>query len=452
MKNTISRRRFMQLSAGFGMLAGLGKWSTAYAANDYKALVCLFMLGGNDGHNMVVPMINSQYNAYANARPGLALGLNQLLPISDASQGAFGFHFSMPELQALYNQGRIAVLANTGMLVQPTSYANQFQTNFPLPVQLRSHQDQVTQMQSGQPDSSMSTGWGGRCVDTMQMGYQYNAGSQFPASISMEAPALFCAGNVVQGTMLQPGNYMAQDAMGIWPASAGQARLNAQKQIVTTPSGNALIDAANASLATAETLNPILAQAAGSINFAKPFPGTDIGNQLREIARMISLNATLGIGRQVFFCSLGMFDTHGGQSWQQQDNLQQVSQALDAFFAATVQLGVDQQVTTFTLSDFGRTLQPSGSGTDHGWGNHHLIMGGAVHGGQFYGRFPLMTNYNNFNAAADDFADNRGVMLPNTSLAQYGSTLAQWFGAADGDLNAIFPTLPNFPVRNLGFV
>ena len=167
---------------------------------------------------------------------------------------------------------------------------------------------------------------------------------------------------------------------------------------------------------------------------------------------MISLNATLNVGRQVFFCSLGMFDTHGGQSWQQQDNLQQVSQALNAFYAATVQLGLAQQVTTFTLSDFGRTLQPSGSGTDHGWGNHHLIMGGAVHGGRFYGRFPLMTNYFNFNSTVDDFADNRGVMLPNSSLAQYGATLAQWFGAADSDLNGIFPTLANFPVRNLGFV
>jgi uncharacterized protein (DUF1501 family) len=286
----------------------------------------------------------------------------------------------------------------------------------------------------------------------MQVGYNYNAGTKFPVSISMEAPALFCSGNVVQGTMLQPGNYMAQDAMGLWPASATQARLNAQHQVVTAPSGNTLIDAANASLATAEALNPILAQAANSVAFAKSFPGTDIGNQLREIARLISLNATLGVGRQVFFASIGAFDTHGGQSWQQQDNLQQVSQALDAFYAATVQLGVANQVTAFTLSDFGRTLQPSGSGTDHGWGNHHLIMGGAVKGGQMFGRFPLMTNFANFNSTADDYSDNRGVMLPSTSLSQYGATLAQWFGAADSDLNGLFPTLPNFPVRNLGFV
>ncbi len=453
MKDTmVSRRKFLQLSAGLGMLAGLGRLEIAHAANDYKALVCIFMFGGNDGHNTVVPLGSAQYAGYANARQELTLPVNQLLPINDASQGQFGFHFSMPEMQALYNQGQVAVLANVGMLVQPTLYANQSQANFPLPLQLRSHADQVVQMQTGQPDASMNTGWGGRCVDTMQAKYNYNAGTKFPVSIAMETPALFCSGNVVQGAMLQPGNYMAQNAMSLYPASATTARQNAQNSVITTPSGNALIDAANQSMATAVALNPILAQAANSVAFTKPFPGTDIATQLREIARMISLNATLGVGRQVFFASMGLFDTHGGQSWQQQDNLQQVSQAMDAFYAATVQLGVANQVTAFTLSDFGRTLQPSGSGTDHGWGNHHLIMGGAVSGGRMYGRFPLMTNYANFNATADDFSDNRGVMLPSTSLSQYGSTLAQWFGAADGDLNALFPTLHNFPVRNLGFV
>ncbi len=336
----ISRRRFLQLSAGLGMLTGLGRLQTADAANDYKALVCIFMFGGNDGHNMVVPLDSAQYTAYKNARQSLTLAVNQLLPINDASQGAFGFHFSMPELQALYNQGHVAVLANVGMLVKPTLYANQSQSNFPLPLQLRSHADQVVQMQTGQPDASMNTGWGGRCVDTMQANYNYNAGTSFPTSISMEAPALFCSGNVVQGTMLQPGNFMSQPAMGLYPPSAAQARQNAQNQVITAPSGNTLVDAANKSLATAVSLNPILAQAANSISFNKAFPGTDLGNQLKEIARLISLNATLGVGRQVFFASISAFDTHGGQSWQQQDNLQQVSQAMDAFYAATVQLGV----------------------------------------------------------------------------------------------------------------
>jgi uncharacterized protein (DUF1501 family) len=188
------------------------------------------------------------------------------------------------------------------------------------------------------------------------------------------------------------------------------------------------------------------------MTFQKPFPQTAIGNQLQEIARMISLNAQLDVGRQVFFCSLGGFDTHGGQSYQQWDLLQQVSKAVDAFYAATVQLGLANQVSTFTLSDFGRTLQPSGSGSDHGWGNHHLIVGGAVDGGRIYGKFPLMTNYASFNATNDDYADSRGVMLPGFSLAQYGATLAKWYGARDADLDGLFPTLANFSQRDLGFM
>ena len=240
--------------------------------------------------------------------------------------------------------------------------------------------------------------------------------------------------------------------MNLYPASAGQARAAAQQQIATTDSGNAIVNAANKSIADAITLNPILKNAAANLTWQTPFPSTSLGNQLQEIARTISLNASLNIGRQVFFCSLGGFDTHSGQSYQQGYLLGQVSQALKAFYDATVQLGVANQVTTFTLSDFGRTLQPNNTGTDHGWGNHHIILGGAVSGGRVYGQFPLMTNYTNFNATNSDFADNRGTLLPNTSLSQYGATLAKWFGATDPQLDSVFPTLPNFGVRDVGFM
>lgn len=455
MKSTnISRRRFMQVSSGgLGMLAALGHAGFAQAApTDYKALVCLFLSGGNDGHNLVVPMDSNQYNAYRAARGGLALNQNQLLPISDASQGAFGFHFSMPEVQSLYTQGHLAILANVGMLVKPTSYANQSQPGFPLPSNLRSHSDQIAQMQTAYPNSGSSTGWGGRTMDLMQSTYGYNAGSSFPSSISMNSPALFCTGAVVQGTSLLPGNALDQSFLSLYPPAAAQARLAGLTQLVSTKSGNSIVDAANRSMSTALTLNPILKSAAGAVTFQKPFPSTSLGSQLKEIAHYISLNSQLGIGRQVFFCSLGGFDTHSGQSYTQQTNFQQMSQALDAFYAATAQLGLDRQVTTFTMSDFGRTLQPSGSGSDHGWGNHHLVMGGAVQGGRMYGRFPQMTNYGSFNSTADDFADARGVMLPGTSLVQYAATLANWFGASDGNLDPVFPTLQNFPARNLSFV
>lgn len=452
--NMITRREFVQLGAAFGMLAGLGQLNLGSAANaslpltDYKALVCLFMFGGNDGHNMVVPLGNPQYAAYQAARGALALPPNQLLGINDAVQGQFGLHYAMPELQTLYNQGHMAVMANVGMLVKPTYFSDLSNSSFPLPLNLRSHADQVVEMQMGDPTAGGNSGWGGRTLDQMQ---NNNAGTNFPVSISMNSPALFCTGGVVQGTSLQPGNYFDQGALSVYPPAAAQARAAAQQQIIAGNSGNSIINAANAVLGNALALNPLLKNAASAINFNKPFPQTGIGDQLKEIARIISLNSQLGVGRQVFFCSLGGFDTHGGQSYQQWDLLQQVSKALDAFYAATVQLQVADQVTAFTLSDFGRTLQPSGTGSDHGWGNHHLILGGAVNGGKMYGTYPLMTNYANFNASNSDYADNRGVMLPNTSLAQYGATMAKWFGALD--LLSVFPNLQYYAGQeDLGFM
>lgn len=451
---SISRRNFLRLGASATMLLGLDpvRFAAAQTATDYKALVCLFMFGGNDSHNLVVPLNSTQYNAYTAARGYLALPQNQILPIADTAQGSFGLHYGMPEMQTLYTQGRLAVLANVGLLVQPTSYTQSNTFGYPLPLNLRSHSDQIVQMQTGIPSASGGTGWGGRTLDLMEYEYSYNSTTGFPVSISMQSPALFCAGSIVRNVSLQPENYLAQNGLSVWPASATAARKAAQRQLVSVSSGNGIIDAANKVMLDAIELNPLLEEAANAVVFQKPFPGTSIGRQMQEIARIISLNTQLGVGRQVFFCSVGGFDTHGSQPYQQWDLLQQISKAVDAFYAATVQLGVAQQVTTFTLSDFGRTLQPSGTGSDHGWGGHHLLVGGAVSGGRIYGRFPLMTNYNNFNATNDDYADNRGVMLPGVSLSQYGATLARWFGAADGDLNGLFPTLANFGVRDLGFM
>lgn len=453
-QHPISRRNFLQLGASLGVVLGLSRfdWAQAATAPDYKALVCLFMFGGNDGHNTVVPLQSTQYNAYVAGRGSLALPQNQLLAISDAAQGAFGLHHAMPELQALYTQGKMAVLANVGMLVQPTSYPQYSTPGFPLPLNLRSHSDQVVQMQTAVPNAGGSTGWGGRALDVMEFNYGYNSTTSFPVAISMERPALFCEGAIVQDVSLQPGNHLDQNGLSLWPASAAQARAAAQAQLVSVTSGYSMIDEANKVMAGALALNPLLKSAATSVTFQKPFPSSPLGDQLEEIARVISLHSQLNVGRQVFFCSLGGFDTHGGQSYDQWYLLQQVSQALDAFYAATVQLGLGSQVTTFTLSDFGRTLQPSGSGTDHGWGNHHLIVGDAVRGGKIHGTFPLMTNYATFNASRDDYADTRGVMLPAASLSQYGATLARWFGASDADLDGVFPTLPNFSARDLGFM
>jgi uncharacterized protein (DUF1501 family) len=179
---------------------------------------------------------------------------------------------------------------------------------------------------------------------------------------------------------------------------------------------------------------------------ATAFPGTDIGNQLKQVAQVIQLRGSTGMHRQVFFCSLGGFDTHGSQSWSQWDLLKNVSAAMQAFYLATEEMGLAGNITTFLESEFGRTLQPSGTGSDHGWGNHFLVMGGAVKGGDVYGTFP------NLALGGPDDTGTRGALLPSTSLDQYGATLAQWFGVPDTSLDAVFPNLKNFAVRNLGFV
>ena len=455
MNTSMNRRNFLQLSASFGAFAGLaslGNSQSAQAATaaaqsgGYKALVCVFLFGGNDGHNTVVPLSSAQYNAYLAARPGISLAANQLLPINDAAQGAFGLHYLMPEMQTLYQQNKLAIVPNVGMLVRPTTYQN-YQQNYQLPLQLRSHADQVVEMQTGIPNSGGSTGWGGRALDLMQ---NVNANAQFPLAVAMNSPALFCSGAVVQGTSLQPGNLLDQAAMGVYPPATAQARMQAQMQSTAPGSGNAIIDAANKVMTDANTLNPLLKSAGGGA--VAGFPSSVLGNQLKEVARVISLQAQLNVARQVFFVSLGGFDTHAGQSYQQGVLLQQVSQALKAFNDAMVTMGMDNQVTAFTMSDFGRTLQPSGTGCDHGWGNHHFVVGGAVNGGKLFGQFPQMTNYLNFNSSAEDYADQRGTLLPHWSLSQYAATLAKWFGAADAQLDGLFPTLPSFAVRDVGFM
>ncbi|MBS1786611.1 MAG: DUF1501 domain-containing protein [Acidobacteria bacterium] len=450
----ISRRNFLQLSASFGMVAGLRQFELAATPvqTDYKALVCVFLFGGNDGHNVIVPLTPAQYGAYTNARGGLAIAQNQLLPINDAAQGPFGLHYGVPELQALYNQGKMAIVSNVGVLVQPTTFQNLSNPSFPLPTQLRSHSDQVSQMQTGYPNTGGNSGWGGRSADVMQPS---NTAATFPVSVSLNGAAIFCAGVSTPLASLQPGNYMTQNGLSAYPAAAASAKAAAQQAIATTDSGNSIINLANKAMADAIALSPLLVNAGNGSALTTVFPATQIGNQLKDIARIISLRAQTGVGRQVFFCGLGGFDTHSSQSYNQYDLLQQISKAVAAFYAATVELGVADKVTTFTLSDFGRTLQPSGTGTDHGWGNHHLVVGGAVSGGRIIGQFPQMTAYSTIgqaNSAQQDFADNRGVMLPRTSLAQYGATLAKWFGAADYQLDGVFPTLASFPVRDLGFM
>jgi uncharacterized protein (DUF1501 family) len=444
-QHRITRRQLLSGLGGTALLSFLGRTtSLAQAASpDYKALVCVFLSGGNDAHNMIVPLTQSEFAAYKAARGTLALPDNNgaLLPIQTPAGAAFGLNPGLQALHPFWAQGTLAVLANTGMLVQPVTRAEFLASAVPLPTNLFSHSDQIQQMQSGIPSTSGGTGWGARAADVMQ---PMNAASSFPATVSISGPALFCTGKIVQSASLWPGFNLDAAGMSLWPQAAADARRNGFQQILQFDSGLELIQAANHVRQDALALNGLLSGSSATI--ATVFPGTSLGNQLLQVAKIIKLRASTGMSRQVFFCSLGGFDTHGAQSWQHWDLLRQVSQALAAFYNATVELGVADRVTSFTLSDFGRTLQPSGSGSDHGWGNHHLILGGAVRGGNVYGTFPTLA------LGGPDDTGSRGALIPTTSVDQYGATLAAWLGVPAGQLNAVFPNIANFGSANLGFM
>lgn len=441
---TRTRRRFLREASALLGAAALGSAAQAQSASPYKALVCIFLFGGNDGHNTVVPMSTAAYNAYKSIRGGLALPGNDATLVQVATPGGvpYGFNSGLNAIVPLWGQGKLAVLANVGMLARPMTRQQYLDGSVKAPTQLFSHSDQIVQMQAGDPNGSGGTGWAGRAADQLQ---SQNGTSRFPASISMAGNALFCAGNVVQSASLIPGFDLSADGMNVWPDTAAAARKNALNSLLTMDSGMTLIQSANKVRQDAISLNSLLS-GAGAATVSTPFPGTSIGQQLLQVAKIIKLRPTTGMARQVFFCSLDGFDTHSGQSWQQMDLLRQLAEAMSAFYTATVELGVADGVTTFTESDFGRTLQPSGSGSDHGWGSHHLIMGGAVRGGNVYGSFPFPA------LGGPDDAGSRGALLPSTSLDQYGATLAKWFGVSATQMASVFPNLGYFPTADLGFM
>lgn len=446
--NTISRRTFLKLGSTAGLLAGLGHFTLAQAqSSDYKALVCIFLFGGNDGHNTVIPMSGSEYAAYQSRRGSLALTGSKLLPITAANGGQYALNYGLVEMQPLFQSGKLAVVANTGILNTPTTLVQYQQHSVPLPTQLFSHSDQIVQMQSGVPNTSSSSGWGGRVADAVE---ESNTNATGPVSISFNGSALYCAGMSVVGTNLQPGNNLYQNAMSSgYPQAAIDARAAAQQQLVSLAGSNRLMSVYDKGIRDAWQLNGLLRNL-GSGGFTTQFPNSILGNQLKDVARFISLRQQTGVGRQVFFCGLGGFDTHSGQDYQQWDLLRQVSAAMQSFYDATAEMGVAGNVTTFTLSDFGRSLQPSGTGTDHGWGNHSLVMGGSVLGQRIYGRFPIF-NPNDSAYDPNAFVDSRGILLPSTSLAQFGATLGKWMGA-ESQLETVFPELAHFTVKDLGFM
>jgi uncharacterized protein (DUF1501 family) len=440
-----SRRALLQRLAAWSAAAALAPaGARAQTASDYKALVCFFLFGGNDGHNTVVPIDAAPYAAYKALRGGLSLpdGNTALLPVTTPAGVRLGLNSGLSAIAPYWVQGKLAVVGNVGMLARPTTRAQILGGTALLPTNLYSHSDQVAQMQAADPNGSGGTGWAGRSLDEVR---SRNGSSRFPAAISLNGSALFCAAATAASASLLPGFDLTPNGLSAWPASAAAIKARALDEVLTMDSGLSMVHAANLVRQDAVQLNKLLT-AGGAGTSPAGFPGTPLGQQLQQVARIIGLRATTGIARQVFFCSLGGFDTHSGQSWQQWDLLRQVAEGMAALQGWAEAQGVAGQVTMFTESDFGRTLQPSGTGSDHGWGSHHWVLGGAVRGGQIYGTIPMPA------LAGPDDASSRGALIPGVALDQYAATLARWFGVDAGGLARVFPNLVHFPQADLGFM
>jgi uncharacterized protein (DUF1501 family) len=422
----------------FGLVNAL-----AQSAQDYKALVCVFLFGGNDGNNMVVPLSSSAYASYQQARSVLALPQASLLPIAPPSAGSpFGFHPKFPEMQALFNQKHLAVLTNVGTLVRPTTRAQYQQRQVKVPRNLFSHEDQAAQMQTAAVDGAMQTGWAGRTADKVQSIF----GANFPIIISLAGTNVFCQG--LSARAIQSSGDPTKLLAGFGNSAESQSRMSALQNLLTFDTGVTLIQAASSTTTNSLQDSKALADAlAARPTMATVFPNNGLGNQLKQVAQIISVRAALGLQRQIFFVSQGGYDTHSDQLNAHDNLFTQLSQSMNAFYQATVEIGAAPQVTAFTLSDFSRTYGPdSTSGTDHAWGGHHLILGGAVKGGDFYGTFPTLA------IGGPDDATDQGRWIPTTSLDQYAGTLANWFGVPTADLPTIFPNLPNFSNQLLNLV
>lgn len=448
---------------------------------DYKALVCIFLAGGNDSNNLIIPTIQSEWDTYASIRtPVLAIPLtgtlnNTVIPITSANPDGhgYGFHPACPQLASLFQNHRLAVLFNTGTLAYPMTRTEY--NSFPQkrPPQLFSHADQVTQWQTSIPDQPALTGWGGRCADLMAA-VQPNA----PVSllITLAGANTFEVGNITSQYSVSTSG--AISLSGLVPGARSNALVSLLGQSYPNLQVQAYGGVAAHAINTGALLNGAI-QGTASTVWTQPFPGTitvptgnglttfnsSLGPQLKMVARLIEAGSRsvasqgFGMKRQIFFCQIGGYDLHTGQTdvgspttGAHAKLLAEISQCLNAFQSAMDQIGAmhndssfANRVTAFTSSDFGRTFPSNGQGSDHGWGSHHLIMGGAVNGGRTYGKFPTLA------IKGPDDTDT-GRWIPSTSCDQYFATLATWFGLDNNNLSTVFPNLGRFSTSNLGFI
>lgn len=450
--NRYDRRRFLKALGAGGLACALGRtpgtvWAQAAAADgpgDYRALVCVFLFGGNDSWSMVVPRSAAEYAAYARSRQNLAIPQEQLLPI-DALNGdgvQYGLHPAMSGIARLFESARCAAVANVGPLIVPTSKAQYQAGSVPLPPQLFSHNDQQDQWHSLRGRTVSKTGWAGRVADALAV---QAGGQQLPLNVSLSGNTLFQAGVTARPYVM--GAAGPTTFTGLGSAGAPAQRRAEFTAVLNAPHGTAyeraFAEVQKRAMQYAGLVNDALAAAPP---LAAPFPAdSQLATQLATVARMIAVRERLGMTRQVFFVATGGFDTHDDQLEDQPGLLGDVSASLAAFHAATVELGVAAQVTTFTQSDFGRTLTSNGDGSDHAWGGVQLVIGDAVRGRTIYGRYPALEI-----GGPEDVGGGR--FIPAVSSDQYAATLARWLGVAEAQLPAVAPSLGNFAQRDLGFL
>ena len=443
----MNRRRFLTNSAklftGFGALPILPRLLSSQAmaqtSGGYKAIVCLLLDGGNDGNNMLVPA-DRFYSDYVAGRGPLALSRNSLNLMSPASSGrVFGAHPSLKNVAALHNAGHAAWLANAGPLTIPTTKQSLAQGTS-VPAQLFAHPDQQNEWESANTQSTSTSGWAGRIADLMSS--RTTSTSQAPMVISTSGWSLFGAGRNTTPASIGVGLNQASVLTGL------ENFLPSLQAMETGDPANHLhaeISAMQSNILTTTSTLQGAYQAGSSLKTV--FPTTSIGQQLQSIAYLINARNQLDATTQIFFCKDSGYDTHSDQLGQHATSLAGVDAAIGSFVSSMQEIGLFNQVTLFTMSDFARSLQPNGTGgADHAWGNHHLIIGGAVKGGDVYGTFPSLA------LGGDDDASTTGLWIPTTSGSQYAATLSHWLGVGTADNAIIFPELANFTTSTLGFL
>ncbi|MBT5706802.1 DUF1501 domain-containing protein [bacterium] len=473
--NPIRRRDFFRQSACTALgvtgvvntLANLRLMTAALAqntpSNDYRALVCLFLNGGNDSNNLLVPRSGEFRNDYEIGRGVLQIPSEQLHPIRPLNEGRdFGLHPNAAPLQQTFNDGKLAFVCNVGSLAYPIATREEYiNKTVPLPPQLFSHSDQQTQWQSSIPDQPFQSGWGGRIADLLNA--SKNPDSKVSMSISLSGINSFQIGtsgdvtqfvttpNGVSGLSGYGKNYQnALNDDGSYKRNDPGKRLKAFEEIMDLTNANLMEDAYNKVVRRARdsesTVGATLQTAERSgVAFDELFINaqSSLGDQLKTVAKLIAGRAALGNRRQIFFCRVGGYDTHQSQMPSHANLTAELATAMRAFYQTTAAMGMQDNITTFTCSDFARTFTPNGTdanaGADHAWGGHAMVMGGAVKGQRLYGQFPELLL-----GAGDDAGRNRGRWIPTTSVDQYASVLARWFGVDSNSMESIFPNLPRF--------